>query len=401
MKETTEHYSKIILNILWAGVWLLIALFVLPKVFYFFLPFVIGWVIAKLANPIVAWLERHLKVKRKAVSALVITLAVAAVLGICYGVLALLYRQAKGFLEDLPGFWLSIQMDLAEFGGTFQGVLGKFSESLREEAINVTEGLNASIGEWVSQISAPTVSAVGNIAMSIPNVLVAIVMCLLSAYFFIADKEYMAAVGERLLPKTVSEKLEIFKNSCVRAIVGYFKAQIRIEVWIYLIMLVAFLIMQVNYAVLVALGIALLDFLPIFGTGTILIPWAVLKLISGEYVMAVVLVALWGGGQLLRQIIQPKYVSESIGLDAIPTLFLLFIGWKVQGVIGMILALPIGILVKNLYEAGAFSQTLESFSMLGRDLSAFMKYSEKDRTYYKHYETDEKCNGIKEENKKE
>ena len=96
---------------------------------------------------------------------------------------------------------------------------------------------------------------------------------------------------------------------------------------------------------------------------------------------------IWAGGQLLRQLIQPKIVSNSIGLQPIPTLFLLFIGWKVKGVIGMILAIPIGLILYNLHEAGAFDRLYETVTILVNDLNAFCKYSKEDREFFKRYGT--------------
>ena len=157
----------------------------------------------------------------------------------------------------------------------------------------------------------------------------------------------------------------------------------------YLILVVGLAFFDVRYVLLVAFGIALLDLFPIFGTGTVLIPWAVIKLIGADYRMAIGLVALWGGGQLLRQIIQPKIVGDSLGLSPIPTLFLLFVGWKLGGVAGMIIAVPIGIIVRNLDRAGAFDLQKESVSILTKDIRAFRKYTDADRRYHKKYEEDD------------
>ena len=83
-----------------------------------------------------------------------------------------------------------------------------------------------------------------------------------------------------------------------------------------------------NYFALIALGIAFLDFLPFFGTGTVLIPWAIIRILTADYKIAIGLLIIWGGGQLARQLIQPKIVGDSMGVAPLPTLFLLFIGYR-------------------------------------------------------------------------
>ncbi len=129
---------------------------------------------------------------------------------------------------------------------------------------------------------------------------------------------------------------------------------------------------------LIALGIAFLDLLPFFGTGTVMVPWALIKIFSGDYKMAIGLLIIWGGGQLARQIIQPKIVGDSIGVAPIPTLFLLFIGYKLGGVIGMIIAVPLGMLLSTMYQEGVFDTTRNSIAILVSGLNHFRKLRPED-----------------------
>ena len=91
-------------------------------------------------------------------------------------------------------------------------------------------------------------------------------------------------------------------------------------------------------------------------------------------------------GQLVRQMIQPKIVGDSMGLNAIPTLFLLFIGYKIAGVLGMILAVPIGIIVVNLYEEGVFDTTKQSIQILAAGFNAFRRIRPEDTAIVTEYE---------------
>ena len=133
-----------------------------------------------------------------------------------------------------------------------------------------------------------------------------------------------------------------------------------------------------NYFGLIALGIAILDFLPFLGTGTVLIPWAVIRILTAQYQTAIGLLVIWGVGQLARQLIQPKIVGDSIGVPPLPTLFLLYIGYKVGGVIGMILAVPLGLLVYSLYQDGAFDTTKNSVLVLTAGINRFRRLEKED-----------------------
>lgn len=176
-------------------------------------------------------------------------------------------------------------------------------------------------------------------------------------------------------------KWDLVWGSLVRSVGGYFKAQLKIEVWMYLLLYLGLMIAGVKYAALVALGIAFLDFFPVFGTGTVLAPWAVIELLNGDYVQAVIFIVLWGAGQLLRQIIQPKIMGDSMGMPPIPTLFLLYIGWKLNGVWGMIIALPLAIIILNLDEAGIFDQFKMSLKFLVRDVNRFRRFNSDDEDF--------------------
>ncbi|WP_303031064.1 AI-2E family transporter, partial [uncultured Duncaniella sp.] len=109
--------------------------------------------------------------------------------------------------------------------------------------------------------------------------------------------------------------------------------------------------------------IAFLDFLPLFGTGTALFPWALVKLLSGEWAFAVGLVLLYLLTQAVRQIIQPKIMGDSLGLSPFATLFFLYLGFKLRGISGMILAVPLGMLAVNLFQYGIFDSLLRLLSV--------------------------------------
>lgn len=167
-------------------------------------------------------------------------------------------------------------------------------------------------------------------------------------------------------------------SSLKNAVGGYFKAQFKIEIWIYLLILIGLFILEIPYAPLIALGMALLDFLPFFGTGIVLFPWAVIRFLSADYKMAIGLILIWAVSQLVRQFIQPKIVGDSIGMKPIPTLFLLYIGYKVAGMLGMILAVPIGIILVKMDEAGVFDTPKNSVKLLFKSINRFRTLNQED-----------------------
>lgn len=146
----------------------------------------------------------------------------------------------------------------------------------------------------------------------------------------------------------------------------------------YLLLLIGLGLLKVDYFALIALLIAFLDFLPFFGTGTVLIPWAVIRVLTGDFKMAVWLLIIWGVGQLARQLIQPKIVGDSMGVPPLPTLFLLYIGYKFGGIVGMIIAVPLGLLLYTMYQEGTFDTTKNSLLILVSGINGFRRLKKED-----------------------
>jgi len=377
-RSTSRENLKLIANILVSVVILLLCIFLVPRIVLFFMPFVIGWIVSCIANPLVVFLERKLKIKRKAGTVVVIVCVIGAVLGIGYGLGVVLWRQVSGFLEEIPSMWEAVKQDFDKFGVLINQYIGvrapKFADALNS--------LGNSIGEMITELPKSfdfsTFEGMGSMVGNIANVIISIIMSMLSAYFFIADRDWIGSFMNRLIPENIVHKYEVFESSIKQAVGGYFKAQFRIEVWMYLLLLVGLTVLKVRYSILIALLMAFLDFLPFFGTGIVLVPWAIVTLIGGNYLRALGFLVIWGVGQLFRQLIQPKIMGESIGMEPIPTLFLLFIGYRIAGVGGMLIAVPLGIIVVNMNEAGFFDTPKYSIKMLIRNINNFRRLDEEE-----------------------
>lgn len=381
MKQTARRYGKIAINICIALIGALLVFLVLPKVLAFFMPFVIGWIIAWIASPLVKFLEEKLKIKRKAVTAFVIICAIALVIAAGYGIGTILIRQLIGFIQSLPELWLAFEDDWNSIVSNLEAIFKHLPENININWDSIGKSLEGYVSNLMSEVGTPTMVAVGAFAKNIPSVVISIIMCVLSAYFFISEKDYISQFWRKHTPLSFQNKWDMVFGSLKTAVGGYFKAQFKIEVWIYLILLMGLAILDVNYAVLIAFGMAILDLLPFFGTAIVLVPWALIKLLSADYKMFIGLLIIWGVSQLVRQLIQPKIVGDSIGVPPIPTLFLLFIGYKVAGAFGMIVAVPIGIIFVRMNEEGVFDTTKNSIRLFAKSINEFRKLDEEDMRY--------------------
>ncbi len=373
--KSGNNNIKLIVNLLISLAILLLAIFALPRLVVFFMPFIIGWLISCIANPLVLFLEHRIRIKRKIGTVLVIVGSIAAVICVGYFVILVLFRQIYGFIADMPEMWSEVLEDLERFANTANQYVGNVSPKLTEMLNNLGNVIGDAISEIPGSID---FGGMGSMVGSIANVIIAIIMCVLSAYFFIADREWCNKFFERHIPHTIRKKYDVFYMSIRQAVGGYFKAQLRIEIWIYILLLFGLTILKVRYSFIIALLIAVLDFLPVFGSGTVLMPWAVVSLLGGNYVKAAGFVVIWGISQLVRQFIQPKIMGDSIGMEPIPTLFLLFVGYRLAGVVGMLVAVPIGIIIVNMNEAGFFDTPKYSLKILVANINKFRRLNDED-----------------------
>ncbi|MBQ2804091.1 MAG: sporulation integral membrane protein YtvI [Lachnospiraceae bacterium] len=385
-----KKYGKALANIVIAIVMLLAVFLVVPRILVFFLPFVMGWIIAMIASPFVHFFENKFKIQRKAGSAFVIIAVIGLVVLVMYLAGAKLVEEIVELVRALPEMWEGMKADFNEIGRNLSVFYNRFPVNVKESINSLGEEVGTYIGDALGGMSTPTINAVSNFAKRLPAILIGIIMALLSSYFFVAEDDEIKAWLVKHTPTFIQTRYGMLKHSLVKAVGGYLKAQLRIEVWMYLLLVIGLTILQVEHTLLIALGIAFLDFFPFFGTGTVMVPWAILRILSGDYTKAIGLLIIWGVGQLARQLIQPKIVGDSVGVPPIPTLFLLYIGYKFSGVVGMIIAVPVGLIVYTMYEEGVFDTTRDSLLILWAGVNRFRRLDKEDMEVVEEMRTHEK-----------
>lgn len=376
MLNDNRPYWKVAVSLAFSLIGTVLFIYIGCKGLIYFMPFVIGWFLSFIASPLVSWLEKRLRIVKKLGSAIIIIMVLGACVILGYLAVSKIWSEIAAFINNFPEMYKELEKGFQEIGAKSTELFKLLPEGVQNSLHTMAANLDKTMGELISKMSEPTVEAAGNIAKRIPSVLIALIVTFISAYFFIAEREDVIVWAKKISPEPIVRRMTMVIDNLKYAVGGYFKAQFKIMAVVFLILLAGFSIIGIHFSILLALVIAFLDFLPFFGTGTALLPWAVYKLLMGDYRMVIALLVLYAVTQLVRQLIQPKLVGDSMGLKPLITLVLLYIGYKVGSVLGMIFAVPVGMIAINLYKAGAFDYILDDVKILAEGVLALRKNEE-------------------------
>lgn len=388
--ENRRTYGKAVINLGIAVIIGVLMVTVLPRCLSFFMPFLVGFLVSVLAAKPVKFLEEKLKIKRKAGTACVIICVLAMIVLAIYFGGVFLTEQVKSLIDDLPELILQIKAEMNEINQNMTGIYQRLPLEVQQAWDSMWISVEQSLGTWIAGIGNPSFVKIGNMAKQLPSFFISIIMAFLSAYFFTAERNGMHNFFQDYMPMGVQKYWHMIREGMRSALGGYLKAQVKIEIFVYIILVVGLLILRVHSAVLIAAGIAVVDLLPVFGAGTILFPWALFAFLGKDYRMAVGLLIIWAVTQVFRQVIQPKIVGDMVGISPIPTLFLLFVGYKFGGIVGLIIAVPIGIIMLNMYQTGVFDTVINSIRILITGLNRYRRFTPEDLKLLKEEEKEVK-----------
>lgn len=370
--EKGNVYLKILVNLTIYIIGILFFVFFFPKLFKFFLPFIIGWIISAIANPLVKFLEKKIKIIRKHSSALIIILVIALVILTIYGVIAFLITQTQSLIDDFPNI---VELVTDRFHQVVESLSSVFGISAVKVQKTFDDFLLSIRDEYASLFDTEKISEITiSLARNVVEYVLMTLIVFMSAYFFIKDRNVIVEKIKKHTPKSVLDNYNIVAQYFKQAVGGYFKAQFKIMLVLIIIMFIGFRIIGTKYSFLIATITGILDVLPVFGTGAILWPWALVELILGNYFEAVILMVIYLVCQLVKNILQPKLVGDSVGLNPLATLLFMYIGYRFGGIVGLIVAIPLGLIIVNLIRAGMFDNIKRGFKILINDLNQYRKF---------------------------
>lgn len=309
----------------------------------FLAAFAVGWLLCGPAEK----LCRRTGVKRKLISFFLVLTVIFFIGFVAFLLANQLISEAQKLFERLSENSGKI---LSDAGALLDSVGKKFPfiyEHLDRDVINgtVTEVLK----NLITSLSAYLAGALTSFVTRLPDICLFFVVFVIASFYFAIDFKNTVHALSRLIPDRFKGRSGAVLAGIKDTLIGYIKAYSVILLVTFAQLFVGFLILGVSYATTLAMVIALLDMLPIIGTGTVLIPWAVVAMLMADTPLGIGLLILFGVITVIREVIEPKLIGSSIGMHPLLTLIAMYAGYRLFGLWGILLLPPLTNLVKTLF----------------------------------------------------
>lgn len=351
----------------------LAAVKLLPPLLSLFAPFVAAFILAAMLNPLVRWVQKKLGWSRRLLSLLVLVL----IFGLIGGGLSLMVYAAGTEMASLVQNWEGLLEQLQAVADQMEGMFAQFLTLVPDQITETTRLMGDRLMVWlqgtVSGMLAQAADYVKDKAVGVPAFVLALVMFVMAAYFLTADYPYLRTRAIQHMDEGLLDFLSQVRSTALVAFGGYLRAQVLLSVGVFLILLAGFFMTGQSYALLLALALAVLDFIPIVGSGTVMVPWAVIALFTHDYHTAISIMVIWGVVALFRRVAEPKFVGNQTGLSPILSLISIYVGMKLAGVLGMILGPILTLVALNLAGLGMFHGVRLDLEAAAADIAAILR----------------------------
>lgn len=349
MSEDLNYIYKIVRRIL-NIVLIIIGIYIGTKMAVFYMPFIIAFIISLMVEPAIKYLMKKTKLTRK-VSAIIIFLIVFSIIigTVIWGIVSLI-SESTNLLQTLNLYIDMAYTQIQEIVGKMSITKISISNNISSLVQNASKEILFKISSWLTQVLTKLIDGV----TSIPTIAIYAVITVLSLYFICTDRIYILDFMEHHMPSKWVQKIAIHIKEITKSLGGYLKAEAILILVSFVISVIGlygfkFFGMNVRYPLLIALAIGFVDALPILGSGSVMVPWAIISALNGDIKLGIAIIALWIIMSVVRQFLEPKIVSGKIGIHPIFTLIAMYTGFKVIGVMGMLVGPIVLIILKSVF----------------------------------------------------
>ncbi len=350
-KEDLDRRFPLLMRALYMLAALALVLLILKLAFAYLLPFIIALLMALAMEPLVRFLARY-KFPR--------SLAVAVAMVVYFG---LLFTAGFFATSRLIAEIADLSRSIPDYGRFLTGLFNDLTQwgrslylRLPKEVISSLQDSLLSLSKEVTRLLTSLAGSIIQMLTSLPELLMFAMFTLIATYFIARDRQRFKESFSRLVPEPTYAKLLVLNHSLGHSLVGFLKAQLMLMTLTFSECFIGLSIIGIRYALVISLFTAIVDILPVLGTGSVLIPWALVALLMGKTATGLSLLALYLVIMVIRYILEPKIVGSLLGLHPLASLIAMFVGLKALGVAGLILGPAIVVTVQAFMKSGLMPQ---------------------------------------------
>lgn len=332
----------------------LLGVFIFFKyIFNYVSPFVFAYVLSLALYPLYKFLNGKFKISQGLSSFLCCVIFIALTVFFCKTILSRIIFEGRYFFVNIPFYIKEFIIKIEAAKLKYSHILNIIPDVLKKDFFGY---MQKNFTDFINKILK---SSSSNIVKFIPELFLNTIIMMVATFFFIKDKFLIQKFLRCTAPKKFLNTLSQFKKGCRRGIITYIKAEMIMMAATGIICTIGFCIAKYPYALFLGLMTALIDALPVLGTGFIIWPWTAYCFLNGNYNRAIVLMITYAAVTVTRHILSPKLISKQIGVHPLVMLTAIYIGLKTLGLFGMILG-PIIIITGKIIneEANLFQKSL-------------------------------------------
>lgn len=313
------------------------------------MPFVIGMVIAFLLRPMIDTIQRKIHIKRSFISIIIVILFYSIIVLI----ISLFGVKLFSFLKDVFNKLPDLYRDTIEpaLNKNTSDLLLKYPQ-LEENIEAISTNINDSLSGFLSKASTSVVSTITGFAGQVPAFIIKLLFTIVATFFFTIDFHRITAFILKQFPNASKKLLLQVKDNGIGTLGKFLRAYVTLISITFIELSIGFLILGIPNAILVAVLVAVVDILPILGTGTILLPWAGIAFIIDNSSLGIGLIILYVVITVVRQTLEPRIIGQQIGLHPVVTLICMYVGAQLLGILGLFLLPVIATILKKMNDEG-------------------------------------------------
>lgn len=312
----------------------------------YFWPFLVGTLIAIAVERIVNFFIVKFKWPRKLVGTILVVLVYVLIAGLLTLIVTSLVREAIDISGNIPKLYEESKIEYNAIYKSIAEFMDNTPSTISDSLYNLGLQLLTKLTSFATKI----VNSIIDFIMFVPSIMIYVIITFLATLFLVTDRRTITRYLTDLLPNELVKKVSNVVVKTFSSLGSYLKAQCIMICITFIELLIAFVILKQPYPLTLAIIVAIVDALPILGTGTILIPWAIYSAITGNIGMGIGLLVVYLIITVVRQLIEPKVVSKNIGVHPFITLLAMYIGLKIFGLFGLIVGPVVMVIFKNVFE---------------------------------------------------